>query len=140
MLAMPRKVKHSKEFKGRIHGLATQGGTLSFGSYGLQTLASARMTARQIEAARRAITRHMRRLGRVWVRVFPNVPVTSKPAEVRMGSGKGSVDYWACRIKPGRILFEIDSVSLETAQEAFRLASAKLPFETRLVHRQMRGM
>ncbi len=125
--------------KGRIHGQATQGDGLVFGAYGLQALAPERITARQIEASRRAITRHLRRMGRVWIRVFPDVPVSSKPAEVRMGSGKGSVEYWACRVKPGRILFEIDTTSLEVAQEAFRLAAAKLPIATRVVHRQLRG-
>ncbi len=138
-MLMPRKTKFRKEFKGRIHGEATQGSELVFGAYGLQALAPDRITARQIEAARRAITRYLRRVGRVWIRVFPNVPVSSKPAEVRMGSGKGSIDYWACRVKPGRILFEIDTTSLDMAREAFRLASAKLPIATRVVHRQLRG-
>lgn len=138
-MLMPRKTKYRKAFKGRIHGEATQGEGLAFGSYGLQALAPERITARQIEAARRAITRYLRRMGRVWIRVFPSLPVTSKPAEVRMGSGKGSIEYWACRVKPGSILFEIDVPSMETAREAFRLASAKLPIATRMVHRQMRG-
>ena len=139
-MLMPRKTRYRKAFKGRIYGQATQGNTLSFGSYGLQAMSPDRITARQIEAARRSITRHLKRMGRVWIRVFPDVPVTSKPAEVRMGSGKGSVDYWACRVKPGRILFEIDSLSLEVATEAFRLAAAKLPIDTRVVHRQGRGI
>ena len=138
-MLMPRKTKYRKTFKGRIHGQATQGDTLSFGAYGLQALAPDRITARQIEAARRTIARYLKRMGRVWIRVFPDVPVTSKPAEVRMGSGKGGIEYWACRVKPGRILFEIDTTSLEIAEEAFRLASAKLPIATRVVHRQLRG-
>lgn len=131
----PRKTKYRKTFKGRIHGVATQGNSLAFGSYGLQAMSPDRITARQIEAARRAIARHLKRMGRVWIRVFPDVPVTSKPAEVRMGSGKGSVEYWACRVKTGRVLFEIDTTSLEIAKEAFRLAAAKLPIATRVVHR-----
>ncbi len=136
---MPRKTKFRKLFKGRIHGEATQGNSLNFGSYGLQALAPDRITARQIESARRAMTRHMKRLGRVWIRIFPDVPVTSKPAEVRMGSGKGSIEYWACRVKPGRILFEIDGASLAVSEEALRLAAAKLPIRTRFVQRQSRG-
>jgi large subunit ribosomal protein L16 len=138
-MLMPRKTKFRKLFKGRIHGEATQGNSLNFGSYGLQALAPDRITARQIESARRAMTRHMKRLGRVWIRIFPDVPVTSKPAEVRMGSGKGSIEYWACRVKPGRILFEIDGASLAVSEEALRLAAAKLPIRTRFVQRQSRG-
>lgn len=138
-MATPRRTKFRKAFKGRIHGQATQGENLVFGAYGLQALEPERVTEKQIESARRAITRYLRRMGRVWIRVFPDVPVTAKPAEVRMGSGKGSVEYWACRVKPGRILFEIDTTSLDNAQEAFRLASAKLPIATRVVHRQQRG-
>lgn len=138
MLA-PKKTKYRKAFKGRVHGMAKGGTDLNFGSYGLKALEPARITARQIEAARRAITRHMRRVGRVWIRVFPDVPVSQKPAEVRMGSGKGSPEYWMCRIKPGRILFELDGVSSELAAEAFELASAKLPLSTRFVTRVGRG-
>lgn len=139
-MLMPRKTKYRKAFKGRIHGQSLQGSYLSFGSYGLQALSPDRITARQIESARRAITRCLKRMGRVWIRVFPDLPVTSKPAEVRMGSGKGSVEYWACRVAPGRILFEVDAVPMDLAQEAFRLASAKLPVATRFVSRQMRGV
>lgn len=138
-MLMPRKTKFRKAFKGRIHGHSCQGETLAFGSYGLQALEPERITARQIESARRAITRHLRRMGRVWIRVFPDVPVSSKPAEVRMGSGKGSIDRWVCRIKPGRILFEVDNTASSVAEEAFRLASAKLPVATRVVHRHARG-
>lgn len=138
-MLMPRKTKYRKAFKGRIHGKATQGNALAFGSYGLQALGAERITARQIEAARRAITRYLRRMGRVWIRIFPDLPVTSKPAEVRMGSGKGSVDRWVCRVKPGRILFEVDTTSLESAQQAFQLAAAKLPIPTRVIHRHARG-
>ena len=138
-MLMPRKTKHRKLFKGKIHGEANQGSDIVFGQYGLQALAPDRITARQIESARRSISRHVKRMGQVWVRMFPDVPVTSKPAEVRMGSGKGSIDYWACRIKPGRILFEIGGVPMELAQEAFRLASRKLPIDTRFVRRSSRG-
>jgi len=138
-MLMPRKTKHRKLFKGKIHGEATQGSDIVFGQYGLQALAPERITARQIESARRSISRHVKRMGQVWVRMFPDVPVTSKPAEVRMGSGKGSIEYWACRVKPGRILFEIGGVPMELAQEAFRLASRKLPIDTRFVQRSSRG-
>jgi large subunit ribosomal protein L16 len=134
MLA-PKKTKYRKAFKGRIHGNAKGGTDVSFGSYGLKALEPARITARQIEAARRAITRHIRRVGRVWIRVFPDVPVSTKPAEVRMGSGKGSPEYWVCRVKPGRILFELDGVVPEVAEMAFTLAAAKLPIATRFVKR-----
>jgi large subunit ribosomal protein L16 len=139
-MLMPRKTKHRKLFKGKIHGSATQGADIVFGQYGLQALAPDRITARQIESARRSITRHVKRMGQVWIRMFPDVPVTSKPAEVRMGSGKGSIDYWACRVKPGRILFEIGGVPMELAREAFRLASRKLQIETRFVQRSSRGL
>ena len=134
MLA-PKKTKYRKAFKGRIHGNAKGGTDVSFGSYGLKALEPARITARQIEAARRAITRHIRRVGRVWIRVFPDVPVSTQPAEVRMGSGKGSPEYWVCRVKPGRILFELDGVVPEVAEVAFSLAAAKLPIATRFVKR-----
>ncbi|WNJ98186.1 50S ribosomal protein L16 [Thalassospiraceae bacterium LMO-JJ14] len=131
----PKRTKFRKAFKGRIHGLAKGGTTLNFGSYGLKAVTPERVTARQIEAARRAMTRHMKRAGRVWIRIFPDVPVTQKPAEVRQGKGKGSVEYWVAKVKPGRIMFEIDGVSAEIAREAFRLAAAKLPVKTRFVTR-----
>ncbi len=131
----PKKTKFRKAFKGRIHGVATSGTYVSFGSYGLKALEPARITARQIEAARRAMTRHMRRVGKVWIRIYPDVPVSTKPAEVRMGSGKGSPEYWASRVKPGKIMFEIDGVDAEMAQQAFALAAAKLPIATKFVTR-----
>ena len=131
----PKKVKHRKAHKGRIHGLAKGGTQLNFGAYGLKATTPARVTARQIEAARRAITRHLRRAGRVWIRIFPDVPVSSKPAEVRMGKGKGNPEFWVCRVKPGRIMFEIDGVQKDLATEALKLASAKLPLDTRVVNR-----
>jgi|SRR5690606_34947736 len=134
-MLQPKRTKFRKQFKGRIHGVSKGGTDLNFGSFGLKALEPERVTARQIEAARRAITRQMKRQGRVWIRVFPDVPVTSKPTEVRMGKGKGSVDFWACRVKPGRIMFEIDGVDLEMAQEALRLGAAKLPIKTRFVQR-----
>ncbi|BDB95947.1 50S ribosomal protein L16 [Candidatus Hydrogenosomobacter endosymbioticus] len=137
MLA-PRKTKYRKAFKGRIHGVTSRGDCLCFGSFGLKALSPDRITQRQIEAARRAITRYMKRMGRVWIRIFPDLPVTSKPAEVRMGSGKGSVDRWVCRVHPGRILFEIDGVSEEDAERALLLGAAKLPVYTRIVSREMR--
>lgn len=131
----PKRTKFRKAFKGRIHGNAKGGSSLNFGQHGLKALEPERITARQIEAARRAISRHVRRVGRLWIRVFPDLPVSSKPAEVRMGKGKGSVDYWACRVKPGRVLFEIDGVSEELAREAFARAAAKLPVKTKFVTR-----
>ena len=131
----PKKTKYRKAFKGRIHGNSKGGTALNFGSYGLKTLEPERITARQIEAARRAITRQMKRQGRVWIRVFPDLPISSKPAEVRMGSGKGAVEYWAARVAPGRILFEIDGVPDDVAREALRLGAAKLPIRTRIVTR-----
>jgi large subunit ribosomal protein L16 len=131
----PKRTKFRKGHKGRIHGTAKGGTTLAFGAYGLKAVEPARITARQIEAARRAITRHMKRIGKVWIRVFPDVPVSRKPAEVRMGSGKGTPEYWVCRVHPGRIMFEMDGVSKELATEAFTLASAKLPIKTRVVSR-----
>src|SRR5688572_1614528 len=130
-MMQPKKTKFRKAHKGRIHGVATSGATLSFGQFGLKAMAPERITARQIEAARRALTRHMKRAGRVWIRVFPDLPVSKKPAEVRMGSGKGSPEYWACRIKPGRVMFEIGGVSLAVAKEAFDLGAAKLPIKTK---------
>ena len=131
----PKRTKFRKAHKGRIHGNAKGGTQLNFGSYGLKTMSPERVTARQIEAARRAITRHLRRTGRVWIRIFPDVPVSSKPAEVRMGKGKGSPEYWVARVKPGRITFEIDGVPWNLAQEAFLLAAAKLPLDTKIVRR-----
>ena len=131
----PKKMKFRKAHKGRIHGKAKGGFKLNFGEYGLKAMEPERVTARQIEAARRALTRRMSRTGRVWVRVFPDVPVSTKPAEVRMGSGKGSPEYWICRVKPGRILFEVDGVTRAVAKEAFALAAAKLPIKTRIVSR-----
>jgi large subunit ribosomal protein L16 len=131
----PKRTKYRKAFKGRIHGVASSGTTLGFGSFGLKALEPARITARQIEAARRAITRHIRRIGRVWIRVFPDVPVSRKPAEVRMGSGKGSPEFWVCRVKPGRVMFELDGVAPEIAEKAFELASAKLPIRTKVIKR-----
>ncbi len=131
----PKRTKYRKAHKGRIHGLAKGGTTLNFGAYGLKSSAPARLTARQIEAARRAITRHIKRAGRVWIRVFPDVPVSTKPTEVRMGKGKGAPEYWMCRVKPGRIIFELDGVAPELAREAFALGAAKLPMATRFVAR-----
>jgi len=135
-MLQPKRTKFRKQHKGRIHGEAKVGSTLTFGTWGLKATQPERITARQIEAARRAMTRHMKRQGRVWIRIFPDVPVTSKPTEVRMGKGKGSVDFWAARVKPGRIMFEIDGVSDEVAREALRLAAMKLPIKTRLVERE----
>ena len=134
-MLQPKSTKYRKAHKGRIHGLAKGGTQLNFGSYGLKALTPGRVTARELEAGRRAITRHMKRTGRVWIRVFPDVPVSSKPAEVRMGKGKGTPEFWACRIKPGRIMFEIDGVPSATARRAFELAAAKLPLQTRFVSR-----
>lgn len=134
MLA-PKRTKYRKAHKGRIHGFAKGGTALNFGTYGLKALEPARVTARQIEAARRAITRHIRRAGRVWIRIFPDVPVSTKPAEVRMGSGKGNPEFWACRVAPGRIMFELDGIPADLAKRAFELAAAKLPIKTRFVAR-----
>jgi large subunit ribosomal protein L16 len=131
----PKRTKFRKAHKGRIKGNAKGGFTLNFGAYGMKALEPERVTARQLEAARRALTRHMKRQGRVWIRVFPDVPVSTKPAEVRMGSGKGSPEYWVVRIKPGRILFEIDGVPEDIARRAFELAAAKLPIKTKVVTR-----
>ena len=135
-MMQPKKTKFRKAHKGRIHGVATSGATLSFGQFGLKAMAPERITARQIEAARRALTRHMKRAGRVWIRVFPDVPVTKKPTEVRMGKGKGAVEYWAARVKPGRIMFEVGGVAENIARQALTLAAAKLPIKTRIVTRQ----
>ena len=134
-MLQPMRTKFRKAHKGRIKGAATSGATLSFGQFGLKAMEPDRLTARQIEAARRAMTRHMKRAGRVWIRIFPDVPVSKKPLEVRMGSGKGAPEYWVVRIKPGRILFEIDGVTTTLAKEALGLAAAKLPIKTRFVER-----
>jgi large subunit ribosomal protein L16 len=134
-MLQPKRTAYRKQFKGRIHGAAKGGTDLNFGAFGLKALEPNRVTAREIEAARRAITRQMKRQGRVWIRIFPDVPVTSKPTEVRMGKGKGAVDFWACRVKPGRIMFELDGVDEETAREALRLGAAKLSVRTRFVQR-----
>ena len=134
-MLQPKKTKFRKTFKGRIHGDAKGGTALNFGSHGLKAVEPERVTARQIEAARRAITRHKKRAGRVWIRIFPVVPVTKKPAEVRMGSGKGSIEYWCARVKPGRIMFELDGVPDQVAREALVLGAAKLPIKTRIVTR-----
>lgn len=131
----PKRTKFRKQHKGRVKGTAKGGTTLNFGAYGLKAVTPGRLTARQIEAARRAITRHIRRVGRVWIRIFPDVPVSTKPAEVRMGKGKGSPEYWMCRVKPGRIMFELDGVPSALANEALTRASAKLPLDTRVVTR-----
>ena len=131
----PKRLKFHKQHKGRIHGLAKGGSELSFGSYGLKALTPERVTARQIEAARRAITREMKRAGRVWIRIFPDVPVSDKPAEVRMGKGKGAIEFWVARVKPGRIMFEIGGVPAEVARKAFELGAAKLPVKSKFVKR-----
>ena len=134
-MMQPKKTKFRKAFKGRIHGNAKGGFALNFGEFGLKAMEPERVTARQIEAARRALTRHMKRAGRVWIRVFPDVPVSTKPAEVRMGSGKGGIELWVTRVKPGRILFEVDGIPVDLAKEALTLAAAKLPIKTRFVQR-----
>src|ERR1700710_584358 len=134
-MLQPKKTRFRKQFKGRIHGAAKGGFELNFGQFGLKAVEPERVTARQIEAARRAITREMKRQGRVWIRVFPDVPVSTKPTEVRMGSGKGAPDYWAARVHPGRIMFEVDGVAEDIAREALRLGAAKLPVRTRVVAR-----
>ena len=135
----PKRTKYRKAHKGRIHGLAKGGTKLNFGAHGLKAMEPMRVTARQIEAARRALTRHMKRAGRVWIRIFPDVPVSKKPVEVRMGKGKGAPEYWAARVAPGRIMFEVDGVSATVAKEAFELASAKLPIKTKFITRQVAG-
>jgi large subunit ribosomal protein L16 len=134
-MLQPMRTKFRKAHKGRIKGAATSGAALSFGQFGLKAMEPDRLTARQIEAARRAMTRHMKRAGRVWIRIFPDVPVSKKPLEVRMGSGKGTPELWVVRVKPGRILFEIDGVTTTVAREALDLAAAKLPIKTRFVER-----
>ncbi len=135
-MLQPKRTKFRKQFKGSIKGEAKGGSDLTFGTYGLKAIQPERVTARQIEAARRAMTRHMKRQGRVWIRIFPDVPVTSKPTEVRMGKGKGSVEFWAAKVKPGRIMFEIDGVTDAVAVEALRLAAMKLPVKSRVVRRE----
>ena len=135
----PKRTKFRKAHKGRIHGKAKGGSKLNFGSYGLKALTPERVTARQIEAARRAMTRHMKRAGRVWIRIFPDVPVSQKPAEVRQGKGKGTPEYWVAKVKPGRIMFELDGVPIYVAKRAFELAAAKLPLKTRFVTRLGEG-
>jgi large subunit ribosomal protein L16 len=139
-MLQPKKTKFRKQFKGRIHGAAKGGFSLNFGAFGLKSMEPERVTARQIEAARRAITREMKRQGRVWIRIFPDLPVSDKPAEVRMGKGKGAVEYWAARVHPGRILFEIDGVPDDVAREALRLGAAKLPVRTKVVTRLDAGV
>jgi large subunit ribosomal protein L16 len=134
-MLQPKRTKFRKAHKGRIHGIASSGASLAFGEFGLKAMEPDRLTARQIEAARRALTRHMKRAGRVWIRVYPDLPVSKKPLEVRMGSGKGSVELWVARVKPGRVLFEVDGVALGLAKEALTLAAAKLPIKTRFVAR-----
>jgi large subunit ribosomal protein L16 len=134
-MLQPMRTKFRKAHKGRIRGTATSGTELNFGQYGLKALEPDRVTARQIEAARRALTRHMKRAGRVWIRIYPDVPVSKKPIEVRMGKGKGTPEYWVCRVKPGRIVFEVDGIPLALAKEALALAAAKLPVKTRFVER-----
>lgn len=135
-MLQPKRTKFRKQFKGKIKGTAKGGTDLNFGAYGLKALEPNRVNAREIEAARRAITRHMKRAGRVWIRIFPDTPVTSKPTEVRMGKGKGSVEFWAAKVKPGRIMFEIDGVGEPVAKEALRLAAMKLPVKCRIVARE----
>jgi large subunit ribosomal protein L16 len=134
-MLQPKRTKFRKAHKGRIHGAAKAGTGLDFGQFGLKALEPERVTARQIEAARRAMTRHMKRAGRVWIRIFPDVPVSKKPIEVRMGKGKGAPEYWVCRVAPGRVLFEIDGVPTQLAKEALALAAAKLPIKTRFIER-----
>ena len=132
----PKRTKYRKAHKGRLHGNAKGGTDLNFGAFGLKAVRPGRVTARQIEAARRAITRHLKRTGRVWIRIFPDVPVSTKPAEVRMGKGKGSPEYWMCRVKPGRVMFEVDGVARDLAKAAIALGAAKLPMATRFITRE----
>ncbi len=138
-MLQPKRTTYRKAHKGRIHGVARSGARLSFGAFGLKAMEPERVTARQIEAARRAISRAMKRQGRLWIRIFPDVPVSKKPAEVRMGSGKGAPEFWVCRVHPGRILFEVDGVPAPLARQAFTLAAAKLPIKTRFVEREIQG-
>ncbi len=134
-MLQPKRTKYRKQHKGRIHGQAKGGTQLNFGAYGLKAMEPGRISSRQIEAARRAITRRMKRVGKLWIRIFPDVPVSSKPAEVRQGKGKGNPEWWAARVKPGRVMFELDGVNMELARDAFRLASAKLPIQTKFIAR-----
>jgi len=134
-MLQPKRTKYRKQHKGRIHGASKGATELNFGAYGLKAVEPGRISARQIEAARRAISRHMKRVGKLWIRVFPDVPISTKPAEVRMGSGKGAPEWWAARVKPGRVMFELDGVSRQVAEEAFKLAAAKLSINTRFVAR-----
>jgi large subunit ribosomal protein L16 len=136
-MLQPKRTKFRKQFKGRNRGLANNGNKVSFGQYGLQATERGRVTARQIEAARRAMTRHIKRGGKIWIRIFPDVPISKKPLEVRMGKGKGNVEYWVCKIQPGKMLYEMEGVTEEIARQAFRLAAAKLPFKTNFVVRQV---
>jgi large subunit ribosomal protein L16 len=136
-MLQPKRTKFRKQMKGRNRGLAHRGSTVSFGEYGLKATTRGRLTARQLEAARRAMTRHIKRGGKIWIRVFPDVPVSKKPLEVRMGKGKGNVEYWVCKIQPGRVLYEMEGVNEGIAREAFKLAAAKLPFKTTFVSRQV---
>ena len=136
-MLFPQKTKFRKQFKGRIHGSSKGNYSLNFGSYGLKALEPERITSRQIESARKVITRHLKRVGRLWIRIFPDVPVSKKPAEVRMGKGKGANEYWACRVKPGRIMFEVDGVSIVEAKKAMSLAAAKLPIKCKFVGRNI---
>ena len=138
-MLQPKRTKFRKQFKGRNRGLATTGSKVSFGEYGLKAIERGMLTARQIEAARRAMTRHIKRGGKIWIRVFPDVPISKKPLEVRMGKGKGNVEFWVCKIQPGRVLYEMEGVNEGIAREAFRLAAAKLPFKTTFVSRQVMG-
>ena len=138
-MLQPKRTKYRKAHKGRIHGNAKGGTELNFGAYGLKAMAPGRVSARQIEAARRTITRHMKRVGKLWIRIFPDVPVSQKPAEVRQGKGKGTPEWWAARVKPGRVMFELDGVPHDVAAEAFRLASAKLPISTKFISRVGEG-
>ena len=136
-MLQPKRTKFRKQHKGRNRGLAQRGNSVSFGEYGLKATARGRLTSRQIESARRAMTRHVKRGGKIWIRVFPDKPITKKPLEVRQGKGKGNVEYWVCQIQPGRVLYEMEGVTEEVAREAFRLAAAKLPFPTTFVSRQV---
>ncbi|MBG04376.1 MAG: 50S ribosomal protein L16 [Rhodospirillaceae bacterium] len=136
----PKRTKFRKAHKGRVHGNAKGGTSLNFGAYGLKAMQPGRITARQIEASRRAVTRHIKRAGKVWIRIFPDVPVSSKPAEVRMGKGKGSPEYWMCRVKPGRVMFELDGVDPEIAREALMLAAAKMPIRCKFIQRGGEGV
>ncbi len=136
-MLQPKRTKFRKQHKGRNRGLANRGNTVAFGEFGLKATGRGRMTARQIEAARRAMTRHIKRGGKIWIRVFPDKPITKKPLEVRQGKGKGNVEYWVCQVQPGRMLYEMEGVTEEIAREAFALAAAKLPFQTQFVTRQV---